>query len=48
VFAYTLWSYEPIFERKRVAWGESEVTSRRLAKINEQVQQALKSLLLPR
>ena len=48
VFAYTLWSYEPIFERKSVAWGEGGVTSQRLAKINEQVQQALKSLLLPR
>lgn len=48
VFAYMLWSYEPAFMQTRVYQSEIASLEERLQKVNEQLQQALKSLLLPR
>ncbi|MBI3940112.1 MAG: hypothetical protein HY315_04710 [Acidobacteria bacterium] len=48
VFAHTLWSYEPMFTRPAAEWRAADSDEGRLRKVNEQLQQALKSLLLPR
>ncbi|MBI2821514.1 MAG: hypothetical protein HYX74_04765 [Acidobacteria bacterium] len=48
VFAYTLWSHEPMVYFKSAGWQQTGSMNERLQKVNQQLQQALKSLVLPR